>query len=502
MTTVLEDLARGIDAACDAQDASALRGHLEFIASLNCEDMSNVERGSLAFFEANIHAGLRNNADSISFGWLEPLLEAEIRALRVAKLALADETTRTLRNDLKLRVITNLANALNRCGRFVEAIELWDEALAEHPRFGMAMGNKALSLYGYARYAGTGVEQALLLRASYRMSKGALEAGVESHARAQIENLAAHIRSVANWEKAEIPLPAFGRGRSKQEMQYRRWCVRHRVVLSLINDVELNVEALQDTATLPSITVAANEAAGLMPRPYAIFNQLKQEYVSARYLVFEALCERDKNLHFADRGVLLFDTLDYRYYRTWIEKLKMAFLTVHAIFDKIAYLVNEYWKVGMETRRVSFASIWHSNGRGHQTLSAQFSGSDNWPLRGLYCLSRDFHLKPVGDGSVDPEAKVLHEIRNHIAHKYLRVHDHVLYDASEDRVRNGDELGYAISDRELEQQVMKLLKLARSALIGLNCAVSHEEVQRARGVEDRGTVLPMELFVVEDRHRL
>lgn len=129
-------------------------------------------------------------------------------------------------------------------------------------------------------------------------------------------------------------------------------------------------------------------------------------------------------------------------------------------------------------------------------------GSDNWPLRGLYCLSRDFHLKPVGEGAVDPEAKVLNEIRNHIAHKYLRVHDHVLYDAKGDREQNGDELGYAISDQELEHQVMKLLKLARSALIGLNCAVAHEEVARGRVLEGKGLVASMELFVVKDRHRL
>jgi tetratricopeptide (TPR) repeat protein len=306
MATVLEDLARGIDVAFEAQDAPALRGYLESIALLGRADVSKVDRGSLAFFEANIHAALRIHADSTSADWLEPLLEAEIRALRVARLALADESTRTLRNDLKLRVITNLANAVNRSGRFVEAIELWDEVLAEHPRYGMAMGNKALALYGYARYAGTGIERALLLRASYRTVKAALEAGVESHATAQISDLAAHISSVADWEKAEVPLPLFDAGRSKRERQYRRWCVRHRVVLSLINDVEFSVEAFQDAVTLPSIAIAAGEARDLMPRPYAIFNQLKQEYVSARYLVFEALCERDDKLHFSDRGVVFF----------------------------------------------------------------------------------------------------------------------------------------------------------------------------------------------------
>jgi len=365
----------------------------------------------------------------------------------------------------------------------------------------MAMGNRGLALYWYARYAGTGQEQVLLLRTSYRTLVAALRAGVEPHAREQLKNLVAQLRSRADWDEVEVSWHPFKCGRSKQERLYRRWCVQHRAVLNSINDVELGVDALQDTLTLPSITVAASEATALMPRPYAIFNQLKQEYASARYMVFEALGEKGGKLHFADKGVLLFDAMDYRFYRTWIEKLKMAFLALHAIFDKIAYLVNEYWRVGLEPKRVSFASVWRSTDRASSELSARFSTSSNWPLRGLYGLSRDFHLKPVGEGAVDPEARVLNDIRNHIAHKYLRVHDHFLYDAEKDRARNKDQLGYAVSGQELEHHVMKLLKLARSGLIGLSCAVLHEEAEKRSKIGDEGN-FPMMLSVLEDRFRL
>ena len=501
MSTALEGLARKIDAACEAQDGSTLRTHLESILTWNCAAISPIDRGTLAFYEANIYAAMWAIAGSGTSDWIEPSLEDEIRALRVARLALAAETTQTLGTDLKLRVTTNLANALNRCGRFVEAIELWDEALSEHPRFGMAMGNKGLALYWYARYAGTGQEQMLLLRTSYRTLVAALRSGVEPHAREEMGDLVAHLQSSADWDEVEVPLGPFQKGRSKQERRYRRWCVRHRAVLSSINDVQLGAEALQDTLTLPSITVPVGEATALMPRPYAIFNQLKQEYVSARYLVFDALCEKGDKLHFADRGVVLFDALDYRLYRTWIEKLKMAFLALHAIFDKIAYLVNEYWKVGLDPKQVSFASVWRSTDRTSPGLSAIFAASSNWPLRGLYSLSRDFHLKPVGEGAVDPEARVLKEIRNHIAHKYLRVHDHFLYDAERDRARNEEEFGYAISDQELEHHVMRLLKLARSGLIGLSCAVMHEEAELKSRRGDEG-IFPMVLPVLGDKFRL
>lgn len=69
-------------------------------------------------------------------------------------------------------------------------------------------------------------------------------------------------------------------------------------------------------------------------------------------------------------------------------------------------------------------------------------------------------------------------------------------------MRNGDELGYPISDRELVAQVMRLLKLARSALVGVQCAVAHEEVGRSREIGDRGLIFPMAVFEVGDQYRL
>lgn len=502
MSYVFEELAHAIDASCESQDEPALRRFLAQIATIDRVHMPVSEKAALAFYEANIFAALRAGVEAPGPAeWSEPLLEDEIRALRLARGELADRSTSELGNDLKLRILTNLANALNRCGRVVEAVELWDEVLAEHPRFGMAMGNKALALYWHARYMEDALEQALLLRMSHRTLKEALLAGVESHAQVQMEELAAHLRSAANWDDMEIAPRPFGSGPSKQERRYRRWCVERRVVLSPINDVCLQAQSLQDTLTLPAITILASEATRSLPRPYAIFNQLKQEYVSARFLIFEALGEKGEKVHYADKGVILFDTLDYRYYRTWIEKLKMAFLAVHAIFDKIAYLVNDYWRLGLSVRRATFSSVWYTDGRTDKGVSPKFVSSRNWPLRGLYWLSRDFHIKPAGDGAVDPEARVLHEIRNHIAHKYLRVHDHVLYGAKEDRARNDHELGYPISDSELEEQVIKLLKLARSALVCLTCAVAHEESERKRITGEQG-VFPMEIPVVHDSYRL
>ncbi|MEZ5479793.1 MAG: LA2681 family HEPN domain-containing protein [Thiolinea sp.] len=94
----------------------------------------------------------------------------------------------------------------------------------------------------------------------------------------------------------------------------------------------------------------------------------------------DAIEESQKTVHFSTRA-LLYDMLDYREYRLWIEKAKMAFLGAHAIFDKIAYLINKHWSLGLPARKIDFKSYWFNNGCSSKGLANPFISSDNWALR-------------------------------------------------------------------------------------------------------------------------
>ena len=115
------------------------------------------------------------------------------------------------------------------------------------------------------------------------------------------------------------------------------------------------------------------------------------------------------------------DMLAYRMYGLWVEKVKMAFLGAHAIFDKIAYLVNEYRALEISANKISFKSCWHNKATVKKGLKSEFHDSDDWPLRGLYWLSKDF----LGDNDkrkpLQPDTWHIAQIRNHIAHRYLKV---------------------------------------------------------------------------------
>ncbi|QSB03125.1 hypothetical protein JWZ98_09435 [Methylomonas sp. EFPC1] len=97
------------------------------------------------------------------------------------------------------------------------------------------------------------------------------------------------------------------------------------------------------------------------------------------------------------------------------------------------------------------------------------------PVKGLYWLSKDIYYK--NDAlPTEPDAKQLNNIRNHISHKYLKVQNSC-YCPSSHRKANGYESTYPIDENELQEQTIKLLKLARSALIYLSLAVESHEKQ-------------------------
>lgn len=497
---LIDEFALKVDSALHAKDFAKLNEAIEDLKKVDLNTLKPIDQASVHYFMANAYSGLISTPiTSTLVDSFQIYKEKEIFHLRFALNLLSNISLKNIGTDLKLRITTNLANTLYSTGRFVEAIELWDKVLITSPGFSMAVANKALTLFNYARYAQTSHTQGLFLKESYELFKLALELGVESQAHNEMTSMVAHLQSLTDWEKVKIELPKYRKGRSKNEKKYRKWCIKNNLFLDLLNDISQDWPALEDTLTLPNMTMEVNEGGPDLPAPYSIFNQLKQEYVSARFLMFEAIQEQDMPLHYSDRKVLLYDALDYRYYRLWIEKLKMSFLAVFAIFDKIAYLINDYWKLSANVKYLSFQTIWFEDSRKKSIIRHQFITSDNKSLLGLFWLSKDLYFQKDSSEFINPEAKTLSDIRNHIAHKYLRVHDHHLYNPANERTAKGHDLSFPISNIELVDQSLKLLKLVRSALIYITNAMTYEESKRST---NSNYTFPMEITSVEDQYRL
>src|SRR5260370_37886414 len=90
---------------------------------------------------------------------------------------------------------------------------------------------------------------------------------------------------------------------------------------------------------------------------FAFFNQIKQEFVSARFLRFEGITS--SGAHYSDRGVLLHNTFDYPTYSLAIERVKSAFRILYSLFDKIAFFLNQYLELAIPERQVTFRTFWY-----------------------------------------------------------------------------------------------------------------------------------------------
>lgn len=497
----LDSAAKSVDEALDASNEQMLEEALRSLEVLRTEASTPQQRGLVHYFSANALAGLRQLKPEGDQWWDQPLLRREVHQLRVALGEFENSDTGDAR---KLQVLTNLGNAYNNAGRFIEALGLWNRALSKYA-FGMALANRGLGFFHYARYVQSAPAQTLLLRDARESLRLGLLAGVEAHAQPGIQAHFEHVSSFLDWSKFEVPQMPLPSDMPPAEREYRLWCRHQGLFLSPVNDLadQSGIEDITDSLLLPDITVPVNEGGAEPPVVYGMFNQLKQEFVSARYLAFEALKESEREqLHFSDRGVTLLNMLDYRLYRLWVEKLKMAFLSTHAIFDKLAYLMNDYWKLGLAPHQVSFGGVWYVGGRRREGVSEKVKAIENWPMRGLFWMGRDFYDGGGLPDDVAPEARMLHEIRNHIAHKYLRVHDELIGALRPVRQELPRDYSFEVTGSELKAYMLKLLRLARCAMVYLAAAMEHEEGARRKSFGGDGLIAPMYVARIDDDYRL
>src|SRR5205823_2739787 len=157
--------------------------------------------------------------------------------------------------------------------------------------FGMALGNRSYGLVCYSWALYDDGHQPIFLRHAHVGFRSALASdpddpfGLDHWARdAFSETLASIESSLKPGYLAEgTAMKDFPLGDSEDEIRYRRWCLHNRLFLNSLNDLGPYSIAARDVLTTPSIVVKTDEGMHFQ----GFYNQLKQEFVSARYLYFE-----------------------------------------------------------------------------------------------------------------------------------------------------------------------------------------------------------------------
>ncbi|WP_417511125.1 LA2681 family HEPN domain-containing protein [Methylophaga sp.] len=488
MSSDLELLGIEIDSAAKDKNVSVLTTLLE-----KCDSIIESENPQLRpialFYKANIYsslASLKSHEPEYVWSWKQSEKVLEILNLR---RAIADSEFSSLDPIHQCKLYTNLGNSLNQFGRFIEAIKAWDLALNIMPNFAMALGNKGVGLIHYARalydYGHGGVMVAHAVEELNRaISKGALwDSGLNPEAkeffRGNYLSAKKHLERIEY--RFDFDLNQWPVGDSTAEVDYRIWCLDNNLFLSPLNDVTKVSVSAQDVLHLPSHKYNADEEA----RFPNYFNIMKQEYVTARFMLFESLDFYSE--HTSDKDVLLMNGFDGATYGYRIEQLKVAFRLSYSIFDKVALFLNDYYSVGLKINAVSFRNIWGQRKNKKFELYSCFEGSQNWPLRGLYYLSKDLFDDDFDDVAL-PEAKELAGLRNRIEHRYLSLQ---YYDAP---AKNTDTHSY-ISIDEFHLKTLRIMSMAREALVYLSLSMHREE--KIRNMENEKVSFPIQSSPIE-----
>ncbi|WP_115718515.1 LA2681 family HEPN domain-containing protein [Gallaecimonas mangrovi] len=488
MSSELDLLGIEIDSATENNNVSDLTTLLEKCDSMIESEDSHL-RPIILFYRANIYsslAALKSYDPEYAWSWQQSENVLEILNLR---RAISDSKFPSLNPIFQCKVYTNLGNSLNQFGRFIEAIKAWDSALNIMPNFAMALGNKGIGLTHYARALYDYGHGNVMVAHAVDELKGAIskdalwDSGLHPEAKEYFrENYLSAEKHLERIEyRFDFDLNQWPVGDSKKEVGYRSWCLDNNLFLSPLNDVtKLSVSA-QDVLHLPSHTYNIDEEA----RFPNYFNIMKQEYVTARFMLFESLDYYSE--HISDKDVLLMDGFDGARFSYRIEQLKIAFRLAYSIFDKVALFLNDYYSVGLEISSVNFRKIWGKRKNKNFELNSCFEGSQNWPLRGLYFLSKDLFDDDFDDVAL-PESKELAGLRNRIEHRYLSLQT---YEAS---VSNTDIHSY-ISLNDFQLKTLRIMSMAREALIYLSLAMHREE--KIRNIENEKVSVPIQSSPIE-----
>lgn len=391
-------------------------------------------------------------------------------ALYYLRQALSLTEDCTTPSTLLLCIYTNYANELDACGRVIEALKIYRKAISLSPTFSMAIGNYGRALQFYANLVNDPGHCKELHCYAYQAIKLALDKqDVNLHEDA-IQAFNKIIKEYNNspWKEylsKPIVFDQYNMGES-DEQSYREWCLRNHLFLNPLNDlIEQESAFAHDPLTITKYTEFVKsdnidaKSASEPPKWFAMLNQLKEEYVYARLLCYEGI-EKFNKTHYADKNVKLsLSSYDYVNYSIRIEQLKSAFKNLYSIFDQVAFMINEYWQIGLSEKSADAAHVFEN----------RKYPKDNIALNALYWSHIEFIEK---FGSADrPSEKNLHTLRNAIEHKFIKIHE---FPCDKELKLEIDSF-YHISEPKLKEYVFHLLELAREWIIELTYAIDIEE---------------------------
>src|SRR5688572_4652607 len=446
-----------IDGGGKCTDLFAVREGLKILRRLVSKDFKNL--------------GLRYNlANGLSqLAKLEPYSDPEwyvtTRAeRREARSLYLQVVNLTKSSDLKAQSLINLGNELDSGYRWVEAYDTWVCALQVDPANSVAALSCARMLLRRARYHKQLPFSDTRAAGYYARLAKRQSAGIEKFAGADAAKLA---KSLPTFNSSWSPSPIH---RIKDD--FARFVARHR--LALVGTVEgLDLRKKRwDNVHIPSVLETLNVRSGI-PAVFAMFNQLKADFCTARWLTYNFVKGTIKDTS------LYMDTLDYALYGTAPSILILGQRAALDILDRVAVCANEYLATGQKPNEIQFRTFWREHdgaGTWKSWLKAEIS-TNNPGIIALGELASDL----TEGGPLSPK----HSMRNVSTHRFCVLHDLANTPSRESQGIEHHDIQFFFD------HTIETLQIARLAILYLLDVIAwRESCNRTNGLQSTMVVMP------------
>lgn len=391
---------------------------------------------------------------------------------------------------MKCQIFTNLGNLMSHVGKPIKAIKYWNKVLDIDKTFPMAIGNLGIGLMHYSKILYDDGHKYVCIHEAYKNLKKVITYNPSLYFPSEAKNSfwnnlkIIEARYDNNWLNSNLPLKEYSLGNTKKEIAYRNWCISNKLFLNPLNDLYGHSSFSTDIISTPNMVASVGDG----PYFQSMFNQIKQEFVSARYFYYQGIS--NSSTHFSDENNLLYMTLDYSCYSYNLEQVKNTYKTAYSLFDKIGYFLNIYLDLGIPLKQVTFKNVWYIKGNFKKEINPIFLENKNYVLHGLFWLSKDLYEKWNDNICLDEEFKEMSTIRNFLEHKHIRIREY----NGPSHWNEPEGFSYDISRVDFENKTFKILELVREAIIYLSLAINVQEILVNKDKE----YMPMSLFTYED----
>lgn len=371
----------------------------------------------------------------------------------------ASKTLRVSECDFRLRVQTNLANALFLSGRVVEALDQLDQTLRQDPTFAYARHHRGKSLLGLAQMAG-GPSPNLLYQAMVDFDVAARDSDFPLGARTESERLGQTVRF--HLEQLRYSRQDFEReaaeiaDEANSQSIYRRWCLDQRLALSehalYCNCVGARRDDLM--ITVPSLALAGD----LVPRMELYMNRLKAEFTHARWLYFASGPSETAQWATYLPEVTFAELFEGECISMQSEMLRASFRQCFGILDKIAVALAELLQIAECTETLYFESFWRPGGKkanNHPRWQA-LNQLRMMSLLSLYSAADDLNQK-------NGEWQDFKKWRNEIEHRLLLLLQSTPASDMFGAIKQGFQLT-TVAEADFRDRTLHLLRLVRGAI--------------------------------------